>query len=132
MDKHILVEILTFDPEAIYHCMYCETVWEEKAASHSVRLEDLVANHPGVSAQELQEISVWAASLLRDYGDRIILRVIDATSMEGVAKSIQYHVDYYPAVIVNRRKQFPEHDLDLASEEIARLVEIMQEECVEC
>ncbi len=132
MDKHILVEIISFDPETIYRCMYCETVWEEQAAYHSVRLEDLVANQPGVSAQELQEISLWAANLLREYGDQLILRVIDATSMEGVAKSIQYHIEYYPSVIINRHKQFSEHDLDLAGEEIARRVEEMQAECVEC
>jgi hypothetical protein len=132
MDKHILVEIIAFDPETIYRCMYCETVWEEKAAAHSVRLEDLVASQPGVQGQAYQEISIWAANLLRDYGDRIILRVIDATSMEGVAKSIQYDINYYPAVIVNRQMQFPEHDLDLAGEAIDRLVEAMQEECVEC
>ncbi len=131
-EKHLVVEIITFNPEAIHHCMYCETAWEDKSAAHSVRLEDLVANLPGDHGKEVQELSLWAVDLLRRYEDRIILRVIDAASIVGTAKSMQYGINYYPAVLVDHSKAFPEWELEEARAKIDQLLGVTEEECVEC
>jgi hypothetical protein len=55
--------------------------------------------------------------------DRIILKVIDAASLEGVYKSLKYNARRYPAVIVNRKSRFVgSQKLSEASEEIAQQI----------
>jgi hypothetical protein len=50
----------------------------------------------------------------------MVLKVIDAASVEGFYKSLRYNARRYPAVIVNRKARFAGSEmLSSASEEIA-------------
>jgi hypothetical protein len=58
--------------------------------------------------------------MFRVHCDAIVLKVIDAASIEGFYKSLKYHARHYPAVIVNRKERFTGSQmLSAASEEIA-------------
>lgn len=131
MKNVVQVEIIAFAPSTLDQCIYCHSNWEEEEASHAISLKQYLANLSGEHVQEYQEIAVWAAQLLREYGSRIVLRLVDAASMEAVAKSIQFNINYYPAVIVDHHASFPEWELDRATEEIARILETHPEPCLE-
>jgi hypothetical protein len=58
--------------------------------------------------------------MFRLHCDNIVLKVIDAASIEGFIKSLKYNARRYPAVIVNGRNRFiGSQMLSLASDEIA-------------
>jgi hypothetical protein len=58
--------------------------------------------------------------MFRVHCDEILLKVIDAASMEGFYKSIKYNARRYPAVIVNQKARFlGSQMLSAASQEIA-------------
>jgi hypothetical protein len=58
--------------------------------------------------------------MFRAHCDAILLKVIDAASVEGFYKSLRYNARRYPAVIVNRKARFlGSQMLSAASEEIA-------------
>ncbi len=66
-------------------------------------------------------VSDWVRDMFGRYCDRIILKVIDAASIEGVYKSLRYNARRYPAVIVGRTSRFTgNRTLEAATDEIAR------------
>ena len=70
--------------------------------------------------QEYQKVSDWVQEMFRVHCDAIVLKVIDAASIEGVYKSLKYKARRYPAVIVNGTARFlGSQMLPAASEEIA-------------
>ena len=70
--------------------------------------------------QEYQALSDWVQELFRVHCDAVLLKVIDAASVEGFYKSLKYNARRYPAVIVNRKTRFlGSQMLSAASEEIA-------------
>ena len=51
-------------------------------------------------------MSTWVRDLFQRYCDRVVIKVIDVASLEGFWKSLLYGVRRYPAVIVDRKKNF--------------------------
>jgi hypothetical protein len=131
MNKVVQVEIIAFAPGTLDQCIYCHSSWEEGEASQAVTLKQYLTSLPGDHVREYEEISVWAARLLLDYGSQVVLRLVDAASMEGVAKSLQYNINYYPAVIVDHRAAFPEWELERATAEIEKILETQSAPCLE-
>ncbi|HSA99974.1 MAG TPA: hypothetical protein VLE49_04940 [Anaerolineales bacterium] len=124
MSKPLLVEIIAYAPTAYYHCTHCEVAWREMGASNRIHEEQLESSLPADLIQEYQTVSDWVQEMFRVYCDAILLKVIDAASMEGVYKSLKYNARRYPAIIVNRKARFlGSQTLSSASEEIAHQLE---------
>lgn len=120
MNKPLLVEIIAYAPSAYYHCTHCEVAWREMGATNRVHEEQLSSSLPKELIREYQIVSDWVKEIFRTHCDRIILKVIDAASIEGFYKSLKYNARRYPAVIVNGRFRFiGSQMLSSASEEIA-------------
>jgi hypothetical protein len=120
MSRPLLVEIIAYAPTAYYHCTHCEVAWREMGANNRIHEEQLESSLPADLIQEYQKVSDWVQEMFRVHCDAILLKVIDAASMEGFYKSIKYKARRYPAVIVNRRARFLGSEmLFAASEEIA-------------
>jgi hypothetical protein len=61
--------------------------------------------------------------MFRIHCDRLVVKVIDAASIEGVFKSLRYNARRYPAVIVNRDTRFiGKNSIQSATKEIDRLL----------
>jgi hypothetical protein len=121
MNKPLLVEILAYAPTAYYHCMHCEVAWREMGKSNRVQQEQLESSLPEDLAREYQAVSDWVREIFSTYGDRLIVKVIDAASVEGVFKSLRYKTRRFPAVIVEQEFRFSgEGSLSSASGEIER------------
>jgi hypothetical protein len=122
-DEPLLVEIIAYAPTAFYHCTHCEVAWREMGATNRIHEEQVESSLPEDLLQEYQVVSDWVREMFRVHCDRIVLKVIDAASLEGVYKSLKYKARRYPAVIVNGASRFiGSHRLSAASDEIARQI----------
>jgi hypothetical protein len=123
MDEPLLVEIIAYAPTAFYHCTHCEVAWREMGKSNRVHEEQLESSLPEDLQQEYLALSDWVKEMFRVHCDRLIVKVIDAASVEGVVKSLRYKARRYPAIIVNQRGRFIGKDaLTLAAGEINRIL----------
>jgi hypothetical protein len=120
MSKPLLVEIIAYAPTAYYHCTHCEVAWREIGADNRIHEEQLQSSLPEDLIEEYQTVSNWVREMFKLHCDNILLKVIDAASVEGFYKSLRYNARRYPAVIVNRKARFLGGQmLPAASEEIA-------------
>jgi hypothetical protein len=120
MINPLLVEIIAYAPTAYYHCTHCEVAWREIGATNRIHEEQLESSLPEDLIQEYQVVSDWVREIFRVHCDQILLKVIDAASIEGFYKSLKYNARRYPAVIVNGKARFlGSQMLSKASEEIA-------------
>lgn len=120
MADPLLVEIIAYAPTAYYHCTHCEVAWREMGADNRIHEEQLQSSLPADLIKDYQTVSSWVRDLFRVHCDGVLLKVIDAASVEGFIKSLKYNARRYPAVIVNRKARFLGTErLSAASEEIA-------------
>jgi hypothetical protein len=54
--------------------------------------------------QEFHALSEWAGTLPAKFGDRVCVRLIDAVSIEGFAKSLRRRAWRYPAFSVQGQR----------------------------
>jgi hypothetical protein len=121
MEEPLLVEIIAYAPTAYYHCTHCEVAWREMGASNRIHDEQVESSLPADMAQEYERVSEWVRDIFGKYCDRIVLKVIDAASIEGLYKSLRYNARRYPAVIVGKSSRFTgSGTLEAAAEEISR------------
>jgi len=120
MSKTLMVEIIAYAPTAYYHCTHCEVAWREMGADNHIHEEQLQSSLPEDLIQEYETVSNWVKEMFRLHCDAILLKMIDAASVEGFYKSLRYNARRYPAVIVNRKARFLGREmLPSASKEIA-------------
>ncbi len=51
-------------------------------------------------------LSQWVKELSQRYREKILIKIIDAQSLEGLYKSVRHRVFRYPAFIVDRKKKY--------------------------
>ncbi len=121
MEEPLMVEIIAYAPTAFYHCTHCEVAWREMGASNRIHEEQMESSLPKDLILEYQAISEWVKQVFREHCDRVVIKVIDAASIEGVYKSLKYKARRFPAVIVGQKSRFMGNQaLQSASNEIAR------------
>ncbi len=121
MDEPLLVEVIAYAPTAFYHCTHCEVAWREMGASNRIHEEQLESSLPEDMTREYQAVSDWVQAIFRIHCDRIVVKVIDAASIEGVYKSLKYNARRYPAIIVGQKSRFTgSESLGAAADEIGR------------
>jgi hypothetical protein len=123
MGEPLLIEIIAYAPTAFYHCTHCEVAWKEMGKSNREHEEQLESSLPEDLQREYLAVSNWVKEMFRVHCDRLVVKVIDAASIEGLFKSLRYNARRYPAVIVNRDTRFTgESSLQSATSEIDRLL----------
>jgi len=117
--KPLLIEIVAYAPTAYYHCTHCEVVWQETGFSQGLHEEQVRSALPPDLLDDYQAVSAWVRSLLKVHCDQVIVRVIDAASLDGFWKTLWHGLGRYPAVMVGGRK-FIGTDFSGAEAEIAQ------------
>jgi hypothetical protein len=118
--KPLLVEIIAYAPTAFYHCTHCEVAWRQMGATNRIHEEQVESSLPDDLMKEYEIVSNWVKEMFRAHCDHIVLKVVDAASIEGFYKSLKYNARRYPAVIVNGKSRFiGSQMLPSATEEIA-------------
>ncbi|HXQ37376.1 MAG TPA: hypothetical protein VN843_25425 [Anaerolineales bacterium] len=124
MSEPLLVEIIAYAPTSFYHCTHCEVAWREIGATNRIHEEQVASSLPEDLIKEYQIVSDWVKELFRLHCDQIIIRVIDAASIEGFYKSLRYNARHYPAIIVDGKSRFIGSEmLSAATEAIAHQLE---------
>ena len=76
------------------------------------RDREILNEYPEELKEDYLFLSNWIRELSQRYGPKILIRVIDAQSFQGVYKSIRYWVHRYPTFIINNRKKYTGKDKD--------------------
>ncbi len=100
--KPIRVDIIAYAPTQYYHCQHCEFVWKQADVKsiEKFHTESVESSIPQDMMQEYRTLSDWVIRAVERYGGRVVFKVVDAASMEGLVKSVRYGVHRYPAVVV--------------------------------
>lgn len=101
----VSVQIITYTPTAFRHCQHCEVAFKGVGFGQSVQREAAASSLPDDLASEYQDLSNWVHRLLERHPGRVAVSVVDATSIEGVWKSLRHRVRRYPATIVAGREK---------------------------
>jgi hypothetical protein len=126
MTNPLLVEIIAYAPTAFYHCTHCEVAWREIGVSNHIHEEQLKSSLPDDLARDYQAVSDWVREIFRLHCDAVVVKVIDAASLEGVFSSLRYRARHYPAIIVDHQKCFQTNAMESAGEEISRRLRVLQ------
>lgn len=65
--------------------------------------EQTLDEYPQEWQDEVGRLTDWVYDLAGQYGEGILIKVIDPQSIEGLIKSLRYRVRQYPTWIVNGR-----------------------------
>ncbi len=100
--KPMLVEIIAYAPTQFYHCAHCEVVWNaaEMPNVQKWHNESLETSMPPEMMKEYNHLSDWVINAAEHYGGRVVFKVVDAASLEGVYKSLRFGVRKYPAIVI--------------------------------
>ncbi len=112
--KPVMVEILAFAPTQFFHCQHCEFVWQQAGAGQAFHQEQLASALPPEMQKEYADLSAWVLDTVESYGGRVVFKVIDAASFEGLLKSVRYGVRRYPAFVVQGKEKYTGTDFDQA------------------
>ncbi len=124
MGQPLMVEIIAYAPTAFYHCTHCEVAWREMGATNRIHDEQIESSLPADLIQEYQVLSDWVQTIFRIHCDRVVVKVIDAASLEGFYKALKYNAHRYPAIVIARKARFVgTRRLEAATDEIARLLD---------
>ncbi|HWP63869.1 MAG TPA: DUF1525 domain-containing protein [Candidatus Binatia bacterium] len=101
--RPVTVEVITYAPTAFFHCQHCELTFGRVGLAEKIRRDQAATSLPEDLGREFERLVDWADQLVRQYGPRVHLRVVDAASVEGVLHSLRHRVFRYPAVLVDGR-----------------------------
>jgi hypothetical protein len=104
--RPVRVDVIAYAPTAFYHCQHCEVTFQEAGFGGRIREEQLAHALPDDLLHDYQALSEWVRALTESYCGQIVVKVIDAASVEGFWKSLRHHVRRYPAVIVEGRETY--------------------------
>ena len=118
--KPVMVEVLVYAPTMFFHCQHCEFVWQHTDRTPKFHKEQLESSIPEDLRQEYHRLSDWLLEVAEDYNGRVVFKIIDAASIEGVFKSLKYRVRRFPAMIVDGKEKIVGSDFDRARDLIER------------
>ncbi len=121
--KPLLVEVLAYAPTQFFHCQHCELIWQQAGASQGFHQETLSSSLPPEIQQEYAALSSWVLNTVESYGGRVLFKVIDAASFEGLLKSARYGARRYPAFIVGGKDKYIGTNFDQAKSLIDQQLE---------
>ncbi len=101
--KPLIVEVIAYAPTQFYHCMHCEVLFQEADVKgvKKFHADTVETSMPADMMQDYRNLSDWILNSVERFGGRVVFKVIDAASMEGLLKSVRYGVRKYPAVVID-------------------------------
>ena len=98
--ESVRLEVIAHTFEGLGICTACELVLSEAGVGEHPS-ERALDEYPEEWQDEFRRLTDWVYDLAGRYGDRILIKVIDPQSPEGLFKSLRYRVRHYPTWIVN-------------------------------
>jgi hypothetical protein len=98
--KPVRLEVIAPTFQGMGMCTACELVLANAGLGDSPS-ERALDQYPPEWQKEVRRLSDWVYDLADRYGDRILIKVIDPQSPEGLLKSLRHRVRRYPTWIVD-------------------------------
>lgn len=95
----VQVEVISPLPEGWGICLTCEAMMA-RANLGKAPYERGLEEYPAEWREDFQRLSALILNLAARYGDRILIRIWDPRSLQGMFKSIRYGVRRYPTFVV--------------------------------
>lgn len=109
----VRLEILAYAPTEFFHCLHCEAVFDHVGLGPRVHAEQRASGLlPPDLEREYAAISDWVRDALDRYGARLSVKVVDAASLEGVARALRHRIRRFPAFVINGRERVLGFDRD--------------------
>ncbi len=118
----IRVEVLTHAPTIFFQCQQCEFIWQQTGVAQRLHREQIESSIPKDLMEPYRQLSDWVIQTAQAFDGRVVFKIIDAVSMEGVFKSLRYGVRRYPAIIIDGKDKITGFDMDQVSPLIDRQV----------
>jgi hypothetical protein len=100
--KTVHLEVIAPTIQGLAFCSACELVLSEAdMGQHPAAIS--LDEYPQEWQDEFHRLTDWVYDLADRYGDRILIKVIDPQSPEGLLKCVRYWIRRYPTWIINGR-----------------------------
>ncbi len=122
----LLVEVIAYAPTAFYHCTHCEFVWDRVGVGQKIHEDQMASAMPKELTEEYAALSDWVRGVFDRYGTSLVVKVIDAASIEGFWKSLRYGMRKYPAFIVGGKDKYSGSDFARVEQLIDQRFQVAQ------
>ena len=103
--KLITLEVISLVPGLFKTCAPCEFITDQVGLKGKRDRQDL-NEYPEDVKEDYLFLSQWVKELSQRYREKILIKIIDAQSLEGLYKSVRHRVFRYPAFIIDRKKKY--------------------------
>ena len=103
--KSLDIEVVTHVTGSMDHCGQCQLIFNSVGVGGQVHQDD-VASYPEEFVQDWERLSEWVFKLAETFPDRLIIRITDAQSVNGLWKSISKGVHKYPTFIIEGGEKY--------------------------
>lgn len=121
----VRVEVVAYAPTGFYHCTHCEIVFQQQGVGDRIHAEQLQSAMPQDMLETYARLSAWITALVARHGDRVLVKVIDAASVEGVWKALRHGLRRFPAVILEGGETFDWNDVERAEAAVLQRVGVV-------
>jgi hypothetical protein len=97
--KPARLEVIAPTFEGVGMCTSCELVLAEAGVSDGPTTRAF-EEYPQEWQDDYRRLTDWVYDLAGRYGDRLLIKVIDPQSPEGLLKSLRYRVRRYPTFVI--------------------------------
>lgn len=119
----VQIDVITPLPEGWGLCVTCEAFMAQ-ASLDQVPHERSLESFPPDWREEYIRLSDLIMAIAQKYGDRILIRLYDPRSLQGLAKSIRYGIRKYPTFLVEGREKI----IGLEVAALERAIQVVQDQ----
>ncbi len=107
--KPILLEVISMIPNLFETCPSCEFVADQVGLKEK-KDRSMLNDYPEDLKEDYLFLSGWIKELSQKYRENILIKIIDAQSIQGFYESMRHRVFRYPAFIINQKKKYSGKD----------------------
>lgn len=105
MKSPLEVEVVAHVTGSMQHCSHCQVFIDGVGVGQKVHQENINSYPPEIIA-DWQRLSDWILELAEAYAGRLVIRVIDPQSPQGIWRAITKGVRKYPTFIVAGKEKY--------------------------
>ena len=97
--KPLQVEVVAHVLGSMNHCSHCQVFIDGVGVGGQIKQADLNA-YPREFMDDWQHLSDWVLALAARYPGQLVIKIIDAQSLQGLWQALRHNIHKYPAFIV--------------------------------
>lgn len=104
-NKPLEIEVVTHVAGSMDHCGQCQVMFNSVGVGGQIHRED-IASYPEDFIRDWERLSDWVFRLAETFPDRLVIRITDAQSVNGMWKAISKGVRKYPTFIIEGEEKY--------------------------